>query len=305
MKIIIVGPGAMGCLCGGLLSEAGHAVWLLDRRADRARTIAGRGVVIEVDGSTRTVPVHATADAAEIGDADLVWIFVKAPDTATALLSAAPLLHGEATVGTLQNGLGNVEQITQHVDLHRVVCGTTSHGATALGWGRVRHAGSGPTVIAPAGDCPAERCREVSGMLTRAGIESTVSDDARSVLWSKIVISTAINPLTAAFDVRNGLLMERDDLRRLMHAAARETAAVAAAAGIRLSYSDPIAESEHICRCTAQNVSSMLQDVRHGRRTEIEQITGAVVETARRIGVAVPTNEMLLERVRERERETT
>lgn len=288
----------MGCLFGAMLTEAGHDVWLLDRRSDRARTIDSRGVFVDCNGGNRTVPVQATADPSVIPPPDLTWIFVKSQDTARAVKSAASLLRSTRIAGTLQNGLGNVERIQKRSSLSHLVCGTTSHGATSLGWGRVRHAGTGPTVVAPAAPDASRIADEVSEVLTEAGIATTVHSDLQSVLWSKLVVSAVINPLTAVFGVNNGQLTEKKDLRDMMLAATREAAAVAAASGIALSYADPVEELERICRCTHKNISSMLQDIRHGRPTEIEQITGAIVKEARKAGVDVPTHAMLLKKVR-------
>ena len=124
----------------------------------------------------------------------------------------------------------------------------------------------------------------------------------RAMIWNKLIVSAAINPLSAVLGVENGrLLTDRgalETLRRL----ALEAASVARAMGISSpACLDPVREVERVCRGTAHNVSSMLQDVRNGRRTEIEAITGMMVKEARAAGVAVPANEQLLAQVRKLE----
>ncbi|MBM4142165.1 MAG: 2-dehydropantoate 2-reductase [Lentisphaerae bacterium] len=297
MNIVVVGPGAMGCLFAALLKEAGHDVRLLDRDGARAREITERGLLVESDGATRTVPVRASADPAAIPPAPLAIIFVKAFDTAAAARAAAARLTENGTIVTLQNGLGNVEQIARCVPPDRIVCGSTAYGAETLGRGRVRLNGAGPTIVAPAVPAGAGRAAAVRELFAAAGIRAAARPDAASVLWSKLAINAGVNPVSAIFGVANGAVPRLPGARRLMHAAVWEAARTAAAHGIRLGYDDPIAEAELVCNLTAGNVSSMLQDVRRGRRTEIEQITGAVVKAAGNKNVAAPANGFLLRAV--------
>ncbi|MBE9566450.1 MAG: 2-dehydropantoate 2-reductase, partial [Proteobacteria bacterium] len=147
MKIAIVGPGAIGCLLGGLLSRAGHEVWLIDRRPERAALLDRRGVSISGVGGEFNAPVRATASPTEAGIADLIIVAVKSYDTAAAAEAAQSLVGSQTTVLTVQNGLANVEALQSRLGSDRVVAGATSLGATRLESGQVQHAGRGATVI--------------------------------------------------------------------------------------------------------------------------------------------------------------
>jgi 2-dehydropantoate 2-reductase len=302
MRTTIVGPGAMGCLFAALLQEAGHEVWLLDHDVPRADAIERAGLAVEQDGRERCVAVRASADAARVPPCRVVWLFVKSPATRAALRGAAPLLAPETIVVSLQNGLGNAEEILRHVPAGRTVCGTTSWGAIAAEPGRVRVMGSGPSRVAPAAPEGMPAASEIADALRAAGVATEASPDLAGTLWSKLVLNAAINPLTALHEVANGALLEDTGLRRLLHDAVREAAAVAGALGIRLTYDDPARAANDLCRATGANASSMLQDIRRSRPTEIEALTGAVVREAARAGVPVPTNQMLLDRIRDKER---
>jgi len=132
-KVVVVGPGAMGCLHAGLLGRAPHLeVALLDYRADRAELINEQGVIIEAPAGTYTVSVPCTADAQELSIADLVIIFTKAYDTATAAQNCALVVGPETAVLTLQNGLGNYQTLQENLPAEQVLAGTTSTGATVL-----------------------------------------------------------------------------------------------------------------------------------------------------------------------------
>jgi 2-dehydropantoate 2-reductase len=118
-----------------------------------------------------------------------------------------------------------------------------------------------------------------------------------SLLWSKLVISAAINPISALSDLTNGEILKSSDLTEVMHEAASEAEEVANIKGIKLQYKNAADEADEICRATKNNISSMLQDVRAGRKTEIESITGAIIKEANAMNVDVPTNEVLMKRI--------
>ena len=291
--VVIVGPGAMGCLHAALLSRAPNVeVSLLDHRPARAEHIQRRGVIVETPDGIKTVPVSCTADPLTLPPADLLLVFTKAYDTEAALVSAAPLISSRTAVLTLQNGLGNYQTCQQHVSPGQVLAGTTSSGATLLGPGRIRQAAVGEIVLgSPAGN--SELAQRGAALLESAGLMVSVTHDVEAVLWCKAVINCAINPLTALTRRRNGELLEIAPLRELMVRVACEVHTVAAAAGVDLKDVAPAALVKEVCAATATNQSSMLQDVLAGRRTEIDYINGAVANVARDYNIRAPLCECL------------
>ena len=302
MKIAIVGPGAMGCLFAALLarSKAKPEVHLLDEDAARARKIARKGVA--VTGLTRLRrKVAATADAKKIGPSDLVIIFTKSYDTARALDSIGPLLSQKTRVLTLQNGLGNLKAIVRAVGLDRAWGGATAHGSTLLGAGKVRHAGRGETIIGrPDGKVTAD-LRRIAALFEGAGLPTRVSKNIDGVIWSKLIINAGINALASVTGLRNGELLKHAGTRVVMRRAVEEAVRVARRKKVKLAYRDPVRKVESVCRATAANISSMLQDVTRKKRTEIDFINGAVVREGKRLGFKTPVNEMLVRLVRDQE----
>ena len=287
-SVVIVGAGAMGCLHAGLLGRMAHLdVALLDHRTDRAELINEQGVIIEAPAETYTVSVPCTANAQELSIADLVIILTKAYDTLAAAEHCAPVVGPETAVLTLQNGLGNYQILQQHFASERVLAGTTSSGATLLDTGQVRQAGLGQIVLgSPTGN--QSLADETAELLGSAGLEVAVTTDVDALLWRKVLINCAINPLTALTRRRNGELLERAALRDLAGQVAEEVYRVGQAVGIDWGEFAPRREVEEVCRTTAANQSSMLQDDLAGRRTEVEYITGAVASAAERHGAAAP-----------------
>jgi 2-dehydropantoate 2-reductase len=133
----------------------------------------------------------------------------------------------------------------------------------------------------------------MESLLAAAGFEVRIAPGVTALLWGKLVVNAAINPLTALLRVPNGALLERPTTRALLAETASEAAAVAAAQNVTLPYPDPVAMVTSVAQRTAANRSSMLQDVLRGAPTEIDAINGAVVRTAEQLGVPAPINRVL------------
>jgi 2-dehydropantoate 2-reductase len=201
---------------------------------------------------------------------------------------------------TLQNGLGNLEQLTAVLGPNRANLGITSDGAALLEPGVVRYAGIGHTYIADSEET-AVPSQEIVTLFQEAGFQTSLAADTVGLVWGKLAINAGINPLTAVLQVPNGFLAENQAARRLMQQAAQEVAQVAAAQNIQLPFADAAAQVLTVAKATAANHSSMRQDLANGRPTEIKAICGAVVEYGRRIGVPTPVNLVLQTAVQQAE----
>ncbi|MCC7355534.1 MAG: 2-dehydropantoate 2-reductase [Anaerolineae bacterium] len=299
MRIAVVGAGALGSLFAARLASVASVI-MLSRWAEAIAEIKAQGLrLVDAEGErAHLVPISSDSSAA--APADLALVLVKSYDTAHAAEWAATALAPTGLALTLQNGLGNAEILAAMVGLHRTVQGVTSEGATLLGPGRVRHAGSGVTSVGTKPDLTA-RLEEIAALFRQAGFATDLSDRVDSLVWGKLVISAGINPLTALLDVPNSALVEDDAARAALRLAVDEAAAIAGKVGIPLPYPDAGTRAEEVCRATAANLSSMLQDVRRGSRTEIDAINGALVSAAAAAGLAAPVNRLLWHLVRARE----
>lgn len=301
LRIVIFGVGAMGTLFGSRLSPLAE-VTLVGHWAEQIDTIRREGLTVTgPDGGRSQHRLRITSNLAEVAPADVALILVKSYQTTRAARQAAAVLRPDGLAITLQNGLGNLERLARAVGRERAALGITAQGATVPAPGRLDHAGEGPTYLArlPGRERQLER---VAALFNAAGIETSLVNDANSLLWGKLAINAGINPLTALMRVPNGMLVEDESLRRLMAAAANEVARVAEAQGIQLPFADAAARTAEVARATAANRSSMLQDVSRAGPTEIDAISGAVVRFGRRLGVPTPVNEFLLRQMQARER---
>jgi 2-dehydropantoate 2-reductase len=290
LRVCVVGPGALGCLHAALLSRAGIDVCLLDRSPDRAATIASRGVIVEEASGAWTARVRCSADSREMPVPELLLFCVKTFQSAQAAENAAPLVGPETVLLRLQNGLADPAPFVGIASADRMILGTSGHGANTIGWGHIRRAGSGPTRLGPlipSGMAAAQRAAEA---LRPALADLEVTEDVVSALWEKVLVNVAINPLTAITGLRNGQLLEVPLLRAAMADLAAEAERVAVTRGVQLPPGAGLALAEAACRETADNRSSMLQDAQNRRRTEIDDICGAVVREAADAGLWAPVN---------------
>jgi 2-dehydropantoate 2-reductase len=301
MKIVIVGPGAMGLLFAGIFSRQKKKdlqVILLDKDRERAARLSKEGFSVEGIAGNWHVPAQAVCDAKEIDKADLVMICVKSYDTKSAIKSVKPALSEDTMVLTLQNGIGNIEIIQEVAGQDRVIGGITSMGATLLSETKVRFAGKGDTVIGRIDGKIPVQIRAIRELFNAGGMDVRISRDIKGFLWSKLIINAGINPLTAVTRLHNGKLLDFEGTRRLMAQAVSEAVKLAKRKRIKLIYDDPLAKVEAVCEATASNISSMLQDVIKKRQTEIDYINGVIVRQGQELGIQVPVNSLLVDLVK-------
>jgi 2-dehydropantoate 2-reductase len=298
MKIVVVGPGALGTLLAACLTKAKEEIWILDKDKERAAKLSRSGIQVEgVAGSWKT-QAQATADPDKIGTADLVIICVKSYDTKSAVVGIQSIVADQTKVLTLQNGIGNIEILSETLGQDKVIGGVTNLGATLCDTGCVRYAGKGETVIGRIDGAIPVEMRQIREAFNKAGLSMRISRDIKGLLWSKLVINVGINALTAITRLHNGKIVEYEGTRRIMREAVSEAVRVAKRKRVKLLYDDPLAKVEAVCEATDANVSSMLQDILRKKRTEIDFINGVIVRHAQEQGIPVPVNAALVDLVK-------
>jgi len=311
MDILIVGTGALACLFAARLTQAGQRVSMLGTWKEGLDALRENGVrLVDANGNEQSFEVRATDDPRECVGTKYALVLVKAWQTERAARQLAECLAEDGLVVTLQNGLGNYEILAQALNFFatentektreknsavsmnsaankrsRVSLGSTTTGATLLGAGCVRAGGEGIISLGRH-----QAIGPLEALLKSANFNVHVVEDPQSLIWGKLVINAAINPLTALLKIPNGELLERPSAREMMGKLACEVAEVARAENIALPFADPIAMAEEVARKTAANRSSMLQDVMRGAPTEIDAICGAVVQRARKHNLGAPVN---------------
>jgi 2-dehydropantoate 2-reductase len=285
MEVVIHGAGSLGSLVGALLARV-HDVTLVGRDP-HVSTIEAEGLaVFGVDDFEVTPAARTTATGLS---GDLAVVTVKAFDTGAAGRDLAS--DGFDAVLSLQNGMGNEETLAAHLDCP-VLAGTTTLGAVRREPGVVEWTGGGEVVLGPWSTTGMDGARRVGVGFREAGIPTTVDPEMAGRLWEKLAVNTAINPVTALARIENGGLFG-GPAGSIARTAARETARVARAEGVDLADDRAESRAREVAAATADNRSSMYQDVLARRRTEVDAIPGYVVSRAERHRVSVPVTRSL------------
>ncbi len=292
--ILLVGTGALATLFAARLSEAGHSVSMLGTWKSGLKALQENGArIVDGNGNERAYKVHATDDPREVSGTKHALVLVKSWQTERAARQLKESLADDGLAITLQNGIGNKETLIRDLGSDRVSLGITTTGATLVGPGLVKIGGE--EVISLEQN---QALGPLEAVLRSSNFNLQIVDDAKSLMWGKLVINAAINPLTALLRVPNGELLSRPLARKVMSALARETAEVAKAEHVHLPFNNPVDAAEDVARKTATNMSSMFQDVRRGAPTEIDAICGAVTMRGKKHGIKTPYNRACWQLVR-------
>lgn len=286
-KIIILGAGAIGSSYGALLSRKNDVI-LVGNKA-HVNAVNSDGLLVEGDVEDR-FSVEAVVDVREIPSGSLILLTTKAQDMVEAVNEIRPLLKRDTVIFALQNGV-KIKQTIQRLVGRKieVVRGLVLSAAEFLEPGRIRF-WKGPTIV--------ERTKageKISALLRKSGMEVTVTDDMEKEEWSKLIVNCVINPLTAVLRVRNNEI-GADSLKVIRHSVVDECIRVGNAEGMSFK-SGLHADIDRKIR-DYSNFSSMCQDIMKGKKTEIEFLSGRIVELGRKHGISTPVNETLLGLVR-------
>lgn len=286
MTITLVGCGALGGLIGARLAQAGHALQILQRPGATLKRLRAQGLELNDGGTIRTYPVRAEADPARLDQASLVIVTVKSYVTAAIAPLLPDLLDDDGLVLTLQNGLGNAEQMACFLGSDRVAAAACTYGAYRDEEGLVHVGGEGEIRFGPMR--PEREWNVIEDLLTRSGLQARFVYDPRPDLWAKLIVNAAINPVSALVRRENGHILACADISRLSKSLAMEACRVARAEGMPFGEGEMWPKVRLVIQATANNRSSMYQDILAGRPTEIEAISGEVLRRGRAFDLTLP-----------------
>ncbi len=297
MRVCFVGAGALGSTIGGALTRGGADVWLIDPFQAHVDAINAHGLRMLEGEVETTVKLSARTSAAEVGAvADMVIVLVKSYHTRAAVRAAAPIIGPQTVVMSLQNGLGHEEILAEELGRERVMAGKTYVGGVLLGPGRVRCGVVGKeTIIGELDGRITPRAEAIAAAFNRAGLIAVLSDNILGAMWDKLFINVAGGGLTAITGLTYGGLYLLPELEACARAAISEAIAVAQAAGIKISITDPKrAWTMASAGLPPQFKTSMLQSLQSGGQTEVDFIHGSVVRWGAKLGVPTPVNSTLV-----------
>ncbi|MBO2697464.1 ketopantoate reductase family protein [Shewanella algae] len=298
MQIGILGIGAIGQLLAQQLAAAGLEPWLLPRANTPSLAEQGEKQVYTLelgDQSLQTSFLCLAQDSSKLKQLDLLLVTVKAYQVEAALEPLLPKLHPDCRILLLHNGLGPHQSLAAKLNGRQLSLGTTSQGALKLSSNHIRQTGSGLTQIGDLIGAPMPEAMKTA--LLNAIPGSQWSDTILEALWQKLAVNAVINPLTAIHRVNNGALAA-PEFEGTICAILDELLQVAKQEGISLTFDTLHARVKEVIRLTAANYSSMYQDLKHGRKTEIDYINGYLQQRAEQYGLTLPINSELVAQIK-------
>ena len=296
MKIVVLGGGAMGSLYGGYLSKE-NDVTIVDRSSSVVDAVNTKGVRIkEKDGSVSVFNPTAVTDSSHLGKADLVICFVKSMYTVSALEANKNLLGENTYLMTLQNGAGHECKMLKFVDRKHVIIGSTQHNSSVIEPGFVYHGGLGMTSIGLL-DGQSEALLPIAESFTSCALECRTEDNVQKQIWKKMFTNTAASSLTALFQVPLGFIHSDKNANWIMRQLCREAVMVANALGLDFDEEEVVDDVERVLENAPDGYTSIYADIRDGRKSEVDTISGSVVEAAHALDISVPYHEMVVKAI--------
>lgn len=303
MKYAIVGAGALGGTIGAVMTLNGaQDIWLVEVDKARVELIQKEGLNITLpDGSKHNVRVKITSNPEEVGICDVVQISVKGFHTESAVLMSKPMIGPDTYLLSVQNGLGNLEIIAKYVGPERTIGGVTAHSAQLLGPNEIRYVGGMGYIYVGRIDAKEDpKVNAIAEFLTRYGFKTDVSKEPVEIpMWRKLIANVACNAFLAVTGMTGNEALACEDAKDFIKTVAEEMAKVARAKGFTFDvFNNPGEFALKALSGVKDNKVSTLQDLEAGRKTEIDNLNGAIVELGKKFGIETPYNLALVKMVK-------
>jgi 2-dehydropantoate 2-reductase len=287
-KILIVGDGAIGLLMSHFLAKY-HTVHVLTRKSTTNTRFY----------STLNTPSHSINaqfinlnHLNNIEKPDIVLFTVKAFDVLTAFTDVKAFLPQQCSIVISHNGMGNVEHITPQLNKHHALYFlTTSMAGFKANQYIVQHTGNGQSVIGAYNNIAADNLTHITEVLSAIPLLKETAN-IHQLRFEKLLVNIAINPLSALYNIKNGQLRDpafNSDIFNLL----TEACNIALAQGLNIRLVDALNNAYKVMMLTANNYSSMHQDVMHCRDTEISAICGYISQQGKELGIKTPYNDAI------------
>lgn len=293
MRIAVIGAGAMGSIYGGRLSQHNEVI-LVDTNEKVVDQICKNGLKIDENGTTDCYHPAALCDTSNEKPADLVILFVKALFSRSALENNRSLIGPDTRLMTLQNGAGHEDLLKEFVNEDRVIIGTTEDNGAVLDFGHVRRGGTGVTNVGMLTEDKDGFLGRLKETFDSCGFEVRIHENIQYLIWDKLFTNVSLSALTGILQVDMGYIAADEYTWKLCRQLIHETILTVAAAGLEF---DEEAVAEKVKKTSLNNPSgctSIRADLRDGRRTEVDTISGAVVRAAKKYNVEVPGHEFVV-----------
>lgn len=296
MRIAVIGAGAMGSIYGGRLSLH-HKVYLVDTNQDIVEHINSQGLKIREDGGDVLCHPTAVTSAEGLEAMDLVILFVKSLYSRAALQNNQGIIGDQTYLMTLQNGSGHEDILAEFVPKDRIIIGTTEDNGAVLAPGYVRRGGSGNTNIGMLAEDVHGFLGKLKEALDSCGFHGIIHENIQQLIWNKLFTNVSLSALTGVLQVPMGFIAGNEHAWMLAGRLIQEAVKVAHGLGLEADEAEITEKVRQTSLGSPEGITSICADLRDGRRTEVDTISGSVVRAAKKCGIPVPAHEMIVELV--------
>ncbi len=293
MKIAVLGAGAMGSIYGGHLS-LNNDVYMVDKKQELVDKINNDGLKLFENDTDVIYNPTAVTDSKNIGEVDLVILFVKSLYSRAALMENSHIIGGNTYVMTLQNGAGHEDIISEFVPMERIIIGTTEDNGAILDTGYVRRGGKGKTNIGMLVPDTNNMLEKVKKVFDSCGFDTHIYSNIQQLIWDKLFTNVSLSALTGILQVPMGFIAQDEYTWNMAVTLIKEAMAVAKAMGLDFDEAEMIERVKNTSLGSPEGRTSIYTDLSKGRPTEVNTISGAVVKAGDKVGVPVPSHKMIV-----------
>ncbi len=296
MRIAVIGAGAMGSIYGGHLSLH-NDVYLVDTNAAVVEYLQENGLTLEENGQDNKYTPHATTSTEGMEPVDLIILFVKALFSKAALAGNKNLIGENTYVMTLQNGSGHEDILGEFVAQDHIIIGTTEDNGAVLGMGHIRHGGKGRTNVGMLVEDTNAFLPKLKETFDACGFDVLIHENIQQLIWDKLFTNVSLSALTGVLQVKMGFIASNEYAWNLTKTLVHEAIEVATAMGLKFDEEYMLEKVRKTSEGSPEGVTSICADLGAGRRTEVDTISGSVVRAAKKVGVAAPSHEFIVQLV--------
>ncbi|MDO5539449.1 MAG: ketopantoate reductase family protein [Eubacteriales bacterium] len=296
MRIAVIGAGAMGSIYGGHLS-LNNEVYLVDTNQTVVDHVNANGLLLQENGADVKYTPKATVSTADMEPVDLIILFVKALFSKAALSGNKNLIGENTYVLTLQNGSGHEDILSEFVKEDHIVIGTTEDNGAVLGMGHIRHGGTGRTNVGMLVEDKEGFLPKLKESFDSCGFDVLIHENIQQLIWDKLFTNVSLSALTGVLQVDMGFIAANAHAWTMTQRLVHEAVEVATAMGLKFDEEAILEKVRKTSEGSPNGCTSIRADLRDGRKTEVDTISGSVVRAARKCNVPAPTHEFIVEMV--------
>lgn len=302
MRIAVIGAGAMGSIYGGRLSLK-NEVYLIDTNKNVIDGINQNGLVLEENNQDNKYFPKAVSSSEGLEPVDLIILFVKALYSRAALEANKKIIAPKTYLMTLQNGSGHEDILSEFVSRERIIIGTTEDNGAVLSPGHVRHGGKGNTNVGMLVEDTEGFLTKVKEAFDSCGFNVKIHANIQQLIWNKLFVNVAFSAVTGILKCEMGFIANCEYAMNLSKSLLHEAVTVARALGLEADEEKILNEIKSVSENSPNGVTSICADLRAGRKTEVDTISGSVVRAAKKCGIEVPCHEFIVNMIHAMEME--